>query len=101
MVFIEMPIFTRLVTRYLRDDEYHALQRHLIKHPDAGAVIPGAKGLRKMRWAAEAKGKRGGVRIIYYWITRENQIIFFTIYKKSTQDELTKERLNALMEYLK
>ena len=64
--FVETPLFTRLVGDYLDDDEYRALQRALAAHPEAGAVIPGSGGVRKIRWGAESRGKRGGVRIIYF-----------------------------------
>ena len=64
--FVETPLFTRLVGDYLDDDEYRALQRALAAHPEAGAVIPGSGGVRKIRWGAESRGKRGGVRVIYF-----------------------------------
>jgi hypothetical protein len=66
MQFIETSVFTKRIAEMLTDDEYHALQETLIQNPKAGPLIPGGKGLRKYRWAASGKGKRGGVRIIYY-----------------------------------
>ena len=62
--FIETSLFTRLVRQYLSDQEYGELQSHLIEYPDAGAVIRGAGGVRKLRWAAAGRGKRGGYRVI-------------------------------------
>ncbi|MFO1393633.1 MAG: hypothetical protein U1F09_07745 [Steroidobacteraceae bacterium] len=62
--FIETRLFTRLVLEYLDDDEYRALQQTLIQQPEAGPVIPGTGGVRKLRWAAQGRGKRGGYRII-------------------------------------
>ena len=67
MVFIEAPVFTRLVADYLSDDEYGALQWAPALRPDAGSVIPGSGGVRKLRWAGSGLGKRGGLRVVYYW----------------------------------
>jgi len=66
MELIEAPGFTKQVERYFTHDEYYALQCALIYKPEAGAVIPGTGGLRKLRWGAGGKGKRGGVRVVYY-----------------------------------
>jgi hypothetical protein len=65
-IFVETRLFTRLVGEYLDDDEYLALQNALTANPEAGTVIPGAGGVRKLRWATRGRGKRGGVRIIYF-----------------------------------
>jgi hypothetical protein len=62
----EFPIFTRAITKLLSEEEYAELQWTLIRHPDIGDVMPGCKGLRKMRWKLRGKGKRGGMRVIYY-----------------------------------
>jgi hypothetical protein len=69
--FIETPTFTALIAEYLRDDEYRALQSFLASEPEAGDVIPGTSGFRKLRWAdrRRGKGKRGGLRVIYYYLT--------------------------------
>jgi len=66
MIFIETTIFTKLLPKYLTDDEYWALQWYLVFYPEAGDVVPGSGGVRKVRWAPEGKGKRGGIRIMYY-----------------------------------
>ena len=58
--FIETPFFTKALDRYLDDDEYRELQAYLDKHPDSGKVVPGSGGVRKLRWVAEGRGKRGG-----------------------------------------
>jgi hypothetical protein len=67
MIFLETSIFTRRVNNLLPDDEYRQLQSTLVDRPDAGPVIPGGGGIRKIRWSASGHGKRGGARIIYYW----------------------------------
>lgn len=64
--FIETPLFSRVVERYLSDDDYAELQVYLSEHPEAGDVIRASGGVRKLRWAVQGRGKRGGVRIIYY-----------------------------------
>lgn len=89
MIFIETPIFTAAVKELLDDDAYGQLQDHLVEHPDAGDVITETGGLRKLRWSAGGKGKRGGVRIIYYHVTAAFQIRLILIYKKGIKDTLT------------
>ena len=83
MEFIEAAAFTRHVYNYLSDGEYFALQRFLFVHPEAGNVIPGSGGVRKVRWGMTSKGKRGGVRVIYYFQKQADEIWFLTIYSKS------------------
>ena len=96
MVFIETPIFTADVRSLLSDDEYGALQGHLVAHPDAGDVIAGTGGLRKIRWAAMAKGKRGGARVIYYHAVSHAQIRMILIYRKGIKDDLTPKEKTVL-----
>jgi len=100
MEFVELPIFTKLIKDCLKEDEYHLLQMYLMKNPDAGDIIRGACGLRKLRWKVSRRGKRGGLRIIYYWISVESRIYFFTIYKKTKIDDLSSDQLKLLLEYL-
>lgn len=83
MVFIETSLFTRLVYGYLTDEEYLGLQNFLVGHPDAGPVVPGSGGVRKLRWAVAGRGKRGGVRVIYYWKRLDDEIWMLTMYGKS------------------
>lgn len=66
LTFIELHPFAAVRDRYLEDDEFAALQRHLAEYPDSGAVIPRSGGCRKLRWGVEGRGKRGGTRIIYF-----------------------------------
>jgi mRNA-degrading endonuclease RelE of RelBE toxin-antitoxin system len=83
------------VQTLLTDDEYRDLQNALIVQPNIGPVIPGGGGLRKMRWSYHGKGKRGGVRVIYYLVT-EDRILMVYIYPKGKQDDLTPEQLRRL-----
>lgn len=96
MEFIEVPSFTPHVLRHLGEDEYARLQVHLTQRPTAGAVIPGSRGLRKLRWAAKGRGKRGGVRVIYYWHVTPEVITLLDIYPKNEKDDLTKDEIRLL-----
>ena len=96
MVIIETPIFTRQILATLSGDDYRQLQQTLLEHPDAGKVIPGSGGLRKMRWSAEGRGKRGGVRVIYYWFTAQGSILLLFLYPKNEQYNLTSDQLMQL-----
>jgi mRNA-degrading endonuclease RelE of RelBE toxin-antitoxin system len=86
--FVETQLFTRLVGEYLADDEYHRLQVALVKDPEAGAVIPGSGGVRKLRWAGSGRGKRGGLRVIYYLRARAGVIWFLTLYPKNVAENI-------------
>ena len=89
MLFIETSTFTRLLPRHLDDDGYAALQAFLSVHPEAGDVIRGTGGVRKIRWTMPGTGKRGGSRVIYYWLAKEDHIYLLTVYAKGTKDDLT------------
>jgi len=99
--FVETEIFTRRMVEMLSDHEYSALQMFLIKRPDAGDLIPGGRGLRKLRWSLGKKGKSGGLRIIYYLYLRDYRIYMIYPYKKSEQEDLTPEQLRSLALYVK
>lgn len=96
MVIVETSIFTKQVQQLLNDEEYRLLQTELVKRPDAGVVIPGSGGLRKIRWYSHGHGKRGGARIIYYWAVSKEQLLLLLIYPKNVQDDLTSAQLKAL-----
>ena len=98
MQFIETSIFTRQVTTLLTDDEYSQLQVALSAHPEVGAIIPQSGGLRKIRWSMSGRGKRGGVRAIYYWVVAQDQILMLFMYPKNEKDDLTQTQLKILRE---
>ncbi len=74
MEFIETEIFTKRIEEMITDNEYGFLQAYLTKKPDSGDLIPGGKGLRKLRWTCGGRGKSGGIRVIYYLYLRHEQI---------------------------
>jgi mRNA-degrading endonuclease RelE of RelBE toxin-antitoxin system len=86
--FVETRLFTRLVGEYLTDAEYAALQATLMARPEAGAVVPGSGGVRKLRWAAPGRGKRGGYRVVYYVVRTRGLIWMLTMYPKNVADDI-------------
>ena len=100
MLFVETTLFTKLLSSYLPDDEYAKLQEFLCESPDAGEIIQGTSGLRKLRWSLMNKCKRGGLRIIYYWYPIKEHIYLFTLYKKSEIEDLSEKDKKILKEIL-
>src|SRR5437870_11977615 len=96
MRFIETPAFTAALRRHLDDDEYRALQISLVLRPAQGLLIPGGAGLRKLRWRAEGRGKRGGLRIIYYWGAADDLCLMAYIFAKNEQGDLTRAQVREL-----
>jgi hypothetical protein len=96
MVFIESSIFRKHLPAYLADGDFRALQFYLADNPQAGQVIRGSGGLRKVRWGTQGKGKSGGVRIIYYWQASEDQIYLLTLYAKNEVSDLSPAEVAAL-----
>lgn len=96
MVIVETSIFTRQVLSLLSDEEYRRLQSILVIHPETGDIIQGSGGLRKLRWGVQRRGKRGGIRVIYYWVVNKEQILMLLIYAKTHQGDLTPEQLKLL-----
>lgn len=101
MIFIETSDFSDLRESYLDDDEFGLLQAMLIGRPDAGDIIRGSGGVRKVQWTSRGTGKRGGIRLIYYWITKEDQILLLTLYKKGEVDALTKDDIREMRKTVK
>jgi hypothetical protein len=102
-VFVELPPFERHRAEYLDDDAFSQLQRLLMLDPEAGDSISGTGGLRKLRFADKrrGKGKRGGLRVIYYWWDLGSQFWLFTIYDKDEMADLTPLQRKALKEMIK
>ena len=96
MVFVETPIFTRRVCACMDDDEYGRLQSFLAEHPEVGKVIRASGGIRKLRWAGSGRGKRGGLRVIYYWQTADDQIWLLVAFPKSERDDLSHDEIKQL-----
>ena len=96
--FRETPIFTRGITALLSDAEYAELQGALIVQPEAGDLIKDTGGLRKLRWSQQrrGKGKRGGVRVIYYWYSSGSLIYMLLAYSKDEQDDLSPAQKRVL-----
>lgn len=96
--FIETKLFSRLLGDYLTDDQYSQLQSALVEAPDRGALVPGSGGVRKLRWSQPGRGKRGGVRVIYYAKTHEGVIWMLTIYAKNEKQDIPAHVLRKIKE---
>lgn len=96
MEFIEFSHFARNISLLGDDEDYLALQVAMMERPAAGTVIPGGGGLRKLRWAGSGRGKRGGLRIIYYYVTAEGQILLLHLYAKNEMEDLSPTLLKQL-----
>ncbi len=98
--FIETQLFTRLVQDYLTDDEYRELQAMLMERPEAGDVIAGSGGVRKLRWKAPGRGKRGGYRVICYVKPARNVIWMLTLYPKNVAENIPADVLRKIRKEL-
>lgn len=96
MVFVEFRAFSRRRAELLDAEEFRALQNSLLENPEAGAVIPGTGGLRKLRWSVAGRGKRGGARVIYYPLLARSVCLMLLLYPKNEQDDLTPEQKRVL-----
>jgi mRNA-degrading endonuclease RelE of RelBE toxin-antitoxin system len=101
MVFIETSIFTRQIQGLISDDQLRALQEWINTSPMAGNLIKGSGGCRKLRWKTTATGKRGGIRVIYYWMKAYDQILLLLAYSKSRTDDLSQTQIKMLGEIVK
>src|SRR6266404_6343680 len=96
VIFVETHVFTRRIVSYMDDEDYGRLQLFLARRPAAGKIIRGSGGIRKVRWAGSGHGKRGGLRVIYYWWAGKDRISMLLVYAKNEQDDLTPNQLKQL-----
>ena len=96
--FVELHPFAAVREKYLNDEEFTSLQLYLTVHPQCGDVIPHSGGCRKLRWAIEGRGKRGGIRVIYFLRINPEQIVLVTMYAKNVQENIDPELLRRLKE---
>jgi hypothetical protein len=96
MVFVELTPFLAFCQEYWTDEDLRAMQNFLLVTPDAGDLIRGGAGLRKLRWSAQGRGKRGGARVIYYWHVPNQSIYLIYGYVKSRSEDLTAHQLKVL-----
>ena len=101
MVINETVVFTKQVRQLLDAESYRLLQLRLVADPDAGALIPGTGGLRKIRWQGSGRGKRGGVRAIYYWATSDDVLLMLVVYPKNERDDLSPGQRKVLAALVK
>lgn len=101
MIFIETSVFTRLIKNLISDESYLELQEWIAECPGRGKVIPESGGCRKLRWKITGKGKRGGIRVIYYWLKESDQIFMLIAYAKADTDDLTQEQIRLLRDLVK
>ncbi len=100
-VFVEVPVFTDDALNNVPEDELRGIQSVLTVNPKAGTLIPGCKGLWKLRWGAKGRGKSGGIRIIYYWAAKHDQILFLYLFPKNETEDLTTKQYKILREYVR
>jgi len=96
MRFVETPVFTEQITAALDDASYHRLQLALLLRPEQGALIKGSGGLRKLRWSGSGRGKRGGVRVIYFWHPEDDTLYMLYVYPKNERSDLTPAQVRVL-----
>lgn len=96
LTFKETSFFTRQVAELLPDEELNALQWALMANPGSGDLVRGSGGLRKLRWAGSGRGKRGGLRVIYYWHVPGSIILFLLAYPKNERENLSQAQIKAL-----
>ena len=100
MVFVELTPFVSFRDEYWTDEDLRALQNFLMLSPDSGDLIRGGSGLRKIRWSAQGRGKRGGARVIYYWRNTAGRLYLLYAYAKNAQSEMTEAQRKVLVQWI-
>lgn len=101
LLIVETPVFTRQVALLVSDEEYRAFQERLVANPEAGSLIPGGGGIRKIRMSLAGRGKRGWARVIYYWQARRDTIYMLLAYAKVVKTELSPREIRVLRDLVK
>ncbi len=101
MVIIETAVFTKLICALLSDEDLRRLQLALMLRPEQGPMVPGGGGLRKIRWSRPGRGKRGGLRILYYWDGEVDRLYMLYVYEKTKQSDLTKTQIKMLAQVIR
>lgn len=101
MIFVELTPFIAFRAEQWSDEDFRGLQNFLLAAPDAGDVIPSGSGLRKLRWTAKGRGKRGGARVIYYRHVAGECIYLICGYAKNVQSDLTHKQIKTLAQLMK
>ena len=96
MIFVETPLFSEEIVTLLPDEGYRALQLAILFRPESGQIMPRTGGLRKLRWNLPRGGKRGGLRVIYYWNKPDDVVYMLWVYRKSSQEDLTAQQARLL-----
>jgi hypothetical protein len=96
VVIVETRGFTARICDLLQDEDYRLLQLELVRNPEAGRLVAGTGGLRKLRWAASGRGKRGGARVIYFWHRKSQHLLMLFVYPKNERSDLTAAQRRAL-----
>ena len=96
MVIVETHVFTKLICDLLSDEQLRRLQLALLLRPQQGVLVPGGSGLRKLRWGKPGRGKRGGLRVLYYWDSECDRIYMIYVYDKTKASDLSKAQLTEL-----
>jgi len=96
VLFIEQPIFTRLLVDIVDDDAYRKFQNELAANPEKGPVVKGSGGLRKVRMGLQGRGKRGGARVLYLWFPRHETIVFYLVYTKGEMENIPAAQMKSI-----
>lgn len=101
MEFVRFPTFEKTAADLFSEADIFELEMLLAEQPDAGDLIPGGRGLRKLRRPAKGHGKRGGARVIYYHVSRQHIILLIVAYAKNEQEDLDRKQLQILSTLIK